>query len=114
MSCGPFRNLAVKIRGYGHVAVALVRLRIANAILSQLPFLQRFIDAKLVAFKVVDAQRESLTRPQTTHSKNSQYEVLPRRDSKAVPLEPTRVLLPGPNTKPALCLHSARKRWDWT
>jgi len=43
-----------------------------------LPFLQRFIDAKLVAFKVVDAQRESLTRPQTTHSKNSQHEVLPR------------------------------------
>src|SRR5580658_5939144 len=34
MSCDPFRNLAAEIRRYGHVAVALVRLRIANAILS--------------------------------------------------------------------------------
>src|SRR6266478_6112632 len=78
MSRDPFRNLAPKIRRYGHVAVALVRLRIANAILSQLPFLQRFIDAKLVAFKVVDAQSESLTRSQATHSENSHHEVLPR------------------------------------
>jgi len=82
MSCDPFRNLAAEIWRYGHRTVALIRLRIANAILSQLPFLQRFIDAKLVAFKVVDAQRESLTRPQATHSKNSQHEVLPWRSRR--------------------------------
>src|SRR5260370_39259190 len=34
MSCDPFRNLAAEIRRYGHVTIALVRLRIANAILS--------------------------------------------------------------------------------
>lgn len=79
MNCDPFRNLAVEIRRYGHVAVAVVRLRIANAILSQLPFLQGFINAKLVAFKVVDAQRKRLTRPQATYSKNWHHEVLPRR-----------------------------------
>ena len=78
MNCDPFRNLAAEIRRYGHVAVALVRLRIANAILSQLPFLQRFIDAKLIAFKVVNSQGESLTRSQATHSENPHHEVFPR------------------------------------
>jgi hypothetical protein len=67
MKCDPLRNLAAQIRRNRYVAIALVCFCPAEAILSQLSFLQCLVDSKLITFEssMRNARASAGRRPHT-------------------------------------------------
>src|SRR5205809_807741 len=87
MSSNPFSNLAAEVGRNRNVAVAFVRLCSPNTILPSLTLLDGFVDSELCAFKIVNAQSESLAGTQPTHRKEPQHEMFPLRSRRKKSLD---------------------------